>query len=561
MQRGFSLAFKAVMKLVLVATIGFAGQVVAQESHPSTNPKMVDAKDGRYSDPFKLLHDKPLSDSPTLIPQLIAKAGVLPPPYLYELARRLWATDKATAMEWFAVGKARAFYDAMRCVDTTARQGIMYLPMIAPDVVAGIEADRGEYRKAGLRALARPDVFVDAISPAWICAHGIQAINSAIQGNQNFEPNWLRPSSEWGGIRQEVRNDLTNYFIEQAQPQDDPIPMTKVTYPQLTLLAPVGPLDSHYGWLDNQHLIASVTFRDSNGKSHKRLVRFSEDGKREEVTETSGMWCAGNGVITYQTASEKLSDNIQQHITFAVGAPGKWSSFTLDLRPPLPATFGAQEFAQWVSLPTNATRQSPFDCRWETSASLSGPKNANQWIPLLPGHGAIKFDTGTAYWINSNGQEIRLPIDSSQVSLDSFRYVGWKQAYFVAPTWSRLKNRDKTLPTCVPAVYIYPGTNRVEEVCVPFDNNSKSNAVMFAPSRIGWLRATAHRNTAQGMKTGGLYLVRPTGMTEKLVESNIRSWDLSPDGCRVAFAHNSSGSSPTVLDILDLCRESKTVGS
>src|SRR5215467_2862033 len=156
----------AARRLMLVAavTVVLPGQVLAQDSHTLSHPTLVDAKESSQSDPFKLLHEKSLSESPTLIPQLIAQANVLPPPYLYELARRTWATDKATAMEWFAVGKTRAWYDAMRCVDTTARQGVMYLPMIAPDVVAGIEADREAYQKAGLRALARPDVFVDTIS-------------------------------------------------------------------------------------------------------------------------------------------------------------------------------------------------------------------------------------------------------------------------------------------------------------------------------------------------------------------------------------------------------------
>lgn len=519
------------------------------------NLRIIDPKEARRNDPFAVLHDKPLSESPMLIPQLIALANALPPPYLYELARRLWPTDSSAAMEWFAVGMARARYDAMRCVDTTSRQGIAYLPMVAPDVVKGIESDRKRFGEAGLRALARPDLFVDAVSPVWICMHGMGAINSAIQGKQLTERDWLRSSSEWEGIRQDIHKDMNKYFVEQGRPQDDPIPMTTAKFPQHTLMFPFA---AAYGWLDSQHLVTARNEKDSDGKPVKRLVVFSADGKREEIASSAGMWCAGQGVIAYQTAIEKLEDKVQR-ITLAVGLPDNWSSKTLELRYPFLDNFGAQGFGQSWSLPTNATRQSPFDCHWETNESLSGPKNVNQWFPLLPGHGAILFESipgaKSVQWVNAKGAAIKLPVDGNNVSLGSFRYLGWKDAYFVSQTWSRFTHKGKALPDCIPAAYLYPKDGRVEAACAPFDPENTSNAVMFIPSRAGWLRATAYRNTAHGMKTGGLYLIRPGGKAEKLLDSNIDTWNLSPDGCRIAIGHRADGSLSS-LDVIDLCRES-----
>ena len=93
----------------------------------------------------------------------------------------------------------------------------------------------------------------------------------------------------------------------------------------------------------------------------------------------------------------------------------------------------------------------------------------------------------------------------------------------------------------------------MEEVCVPFDINSTHNGAMFVPTRAGWLRAGGHRNTPHGLKPGGLYLTRPGGRTEKLVEVDINSWDMSPDGCKVAFGYRESGKFEETIEILDLC--------
>lgn len=331
------------------------------------------------------------------------------------------------------------------------------------------------------------------------------------------------------------------------------MPMTKKTFPRQTLLVQ---FNGSYGWLNSEHIVVATNEKDNDGKFVKRVAMFDTNGRREEVATTSGIWCAGNGVVSYQTDIEKLDGNVQR-ITLAVGNPGKWSYSSIDLRYPFLNAMGMQGFGQAWSLPANPVRQSPFDCRWEVSEKLSGPKNATQWIPLLSGDGAIQFDPPSGIqWVTARGDSTKLPVDMRYVSLESFRYIGWKRAYFVAQTWSRSWHKEKSLPSCVPAALIYPDQGRIEEVCAPFDANNTSNAVMFFPLRAGWLRATPNRNTAHGSKPGGLYLVRPDGKTEKLIETAIDSWSVSPDGCRVAYRHRRSDGGQYELDILDLCRES-----
>lgn len=534
--------------LMATVSIPYPGHAQDAADAPFAKRQLVDLNEQRRKDPFMILHDKPLSESPTLIPELMAKANNSPPAYLFELARRLWPDDKPAALEWYAVGMARARYDAMRCVDPTARQGIDFLPMIAPEVMEGIKANRKEFGEAGQRALARQDLFVDTPSPQWICTQGMAAINAAIQGKPLSEQNYFRPIAEWAAIRSEIRREFSKFFTAQSQPQDDPAPMATTQFPRVTLppefIAP-------YAWLDNEHLVAVRNEKDSEGKFIRRIVSFSADGAPTDVAKTKGIWCAGNGVVAYQAGQEDLPDK-SQRITLAIGTPGKFASQTLELRQPFLNVFGPQSLTRVSMLPANSARQSPFDCHWETNELLSGPKNATEWFPLRPGDGAIRLQDRKAQWVSAKGEVTTLPVDTRGVSLDSFRYLAWKDAYFVAPTWSRLSYRDE-MPSCMPAAFIYPKQGRIEATCAPFDVNNTSNAVMFSPSRLGWLRAAAYRNTAHGLMSAGLYLVRPDGTTEKLLNTNVHSWSLSPDGCRVAMNHSAPKSSSSVIEVLDLC--------
>lgn len=544
---------------LLLLTVTLLGWIVScggaaspdKDTSPLENFKIIDSKEARSNDPFSVLHDKPMSENKALIPQLKSTANELPPHYLYELARRLWPTDKAAALEWLAVGMARARYDALRCVDRTHVGAISVLPSIAPDVVKGAQADRAAFGEAGLRALARPDLFVDSVSPSWICNHGIATMN-AIQGKPTNEQELIRPQSEWEGLRMEVRKDLPHYFSEQDEPQDDPIPMTTARFPRTSM---PGTMVAPYGWLDSERLVAEISEKDAGGKTVKRVVMFDRHGKQSDVAATNGMWCAGNGTVTYQTGTEVLPDK-SQRIALASGMPEKWSPLTLDLRYPFLDIFGPQDFGGGWSLPSNAIRQSPFDCRWVTDEILSGPNNANQWFPLLKGDGSILFETDSGRrlvrWIDAKGKSTVLPVDADRISLSSFRYLGWENSYFVAETWSRFSRKEKELSYCVPGAKIYPKDGRVEEVCAPFDMANTANAVMFHPTKIGWLRGTVYRNTPHGVKTGGIYLIRPNGKVEKLVDGQLENWSVSPDGCRTAFALRPSEGRGW-LEVIDLC--------
>lgn len=183
-------------------------------------------------DPFSLLHASPVAESHIWIPQLLARVNKVPPQYIYELARRLWATDKPSAMEWLAVGMARARFDSLRCVDKSAGQGIAFLSLIAPDVMTGIKENRKAFSAAGKRALSRSDLYAEAVSPMWICSHGIKNIAASLEGKITSESDWLKPPTEWASLKREVSADLGRYFDAQAKLPDEPAPSNMETLPR-----------------------------------------------------------------------------------------------------------------------------------------------------------------------------------------------------------------------------------------------------------------------------------------------------------------------------------------
>ena len=276
------------------------------------NVHIPDANETRGNDPFSILHGKPLSENTVLVQQLSANANVLTPQYIYELARRLWTNDRPKAMEWLAVGMARARYDALRCIDKSAQQGIAFLPAIAPDVVAGTKEDRKGFSEAGRRALGKPNLYGDGISPIWICSHGIEMINAAVQGKPSVDSEWIRPASEWGSLRNEVSKDLTRYFDEQGNLPNDPTPSNKE---QLRTIVPIengvaiSNADTTFGknglfkiGIDSKKIfvkdgliqpdgkiVVAVNLSDKNYKESIALVRVKPDGTLDDQFGTDGI--------------------------------------------------------------------------------------------------------------------------------------------------------------------------------------------------------------------------------------------------------------------------------
>ncbi|MCG8511212.1 MAG: hypothetical protein MI741_18495 [Rhodospirillales bacterium] len=189
--------------------------------------------------------------------------------------------------------------------------------------------------------------------------------------------------------------------------------------------------------------------------------------------------------------------------------------------------------------------------------------------PLRPGHGVISEKSrgvdGIYYdfhWHADDGSNRVIELTSEEhgrpefaaAEVDHYRlkFAPFENAYFVA---SR-----KTHGNCRQAWWIRPGPV-LEETCL-FEGWVRQK---HTPTKVGFLWAgTAHSYDPDAfypyIKTDGLYLTHKKSFL-KIVGGTVGSYDVSPDGCRVAFKHYwgkqaspfSENWPPGVLKIVDLC--------
>src|SRR5205085_11664757 len=214
-------AFEALGELAAQAKPA-APSVNVQQSGRVTNVAIAGPAIDVPRQVYAQIRQLPPSEDAAVIAWTKRHADQLPPVFLLEAARRQWTTDHAGAFEWYALGSLRARYDALRCTDRSAAQGIYALSGAAPEVTQAIDAERDAYREAGLRALAREDLFAGRASPWWICSHGMAAMNAALSKRPLPQSQWLAAESEWPAMREKLRTDMARYYVEQAKPQDDP---------------------------------------------------------------------------------------------------------------------------------------------------------------------------------------------------------------------------------------------------------------------------------------------------------------------------------------------------
>lgn len=159
-----------------------------------------------YSDHLKELHERPMSESAAVIEELSKDPIKLRPPYHYELARRLWPTDKAEAFKWYFVGRLRAHYAAQRCNDRSAHGGPRLLTLIAPEVAKGIGIHTDLLEDAAEKALELETQFPADTDPYWICLHGLKAATAALKNAPLTD--YATPQDTWPETREKIRAGL-----------------------------------------------------------------------------------------------------------------------------------------------------------------------------------------------------------------------------------------------------------------------------------------------------------------------------------------------------------------
>jgi len=530
------------------------------------NIQSIDPDLAKQAQDLASLQRIPTNQNATVVPWLIANSVGLSPPFLLELARRLWDMDRRNdAFEWYALAFVRARYDSGRCVDPTAQQPM--LPPIAVNVARGIAQYRSAFGEAGLRAIARPDAFSGTASPWWVCSRGMAAIKAGLENRSIEQSEWLKPRNDWDLLRTNITRDLTAFFTEQGKPQDDPIPMSKTAYKTTTI--GVGDYND-FVWLDEQRLIFGEWSHDGSSRSLTTILRqWRMAAPIEEVARFTGPWCAGKGVVAY-IVNHGGQNGKPRQVTFAVGEPGKTTENVVQFESYARYAKLMHDDSRGKSFSTDPKRQSPFDCRWVTSNILTGDRNDTEWIPLLPGDGFLSFNApngGPAdritYYSKETSAPMALPIPARDVAPHAVRYFDYKRAYFISPSgirWEQVKDSK-----CVSVWWFFPEDARTEEICVPVDA-ANMNFPTYWPSRAGILRVVSRRRTPHGEKPGGIYLTAAEDRIEKLFEGRVRAVSVSPEGCRVAVdtypeTPSFGASANTALAVIDLCTVDQRPGA
>ena len=107
------------------------------------------------------------------------------------------------------MGHKGARYDAIRFRDHTVRQGVLALPIIAPDVQKALFTNKGQAHSAAMMALVIEVKFQIAILPLWVFQNGIQSTGAALEGKtSSIFDEIVVPASEWKILRDKVREAL-----------------------------------------------------------------------------------------------------------------------------------------------------------------------------------------------------------------------------------------------------------------------------------------------------------------------------------------------------------------
>jgi hypothetical protein len=507
---------------------------------------------------FDALQEIPAAQNTDVVRSLISDSGHLPPIFLYEIARRLWEMDRRDeAFEWFAVAVLRSAYDSGRCVDISGMLANMMLPRIAGKVWIGTRQSALAYGAAGLRALARPDVFSDAVSPWWVCAKSDQAIKARREKRSIEQSDWLRPKDQWERLQVAIRAEFTKVFTASGKPEGDPVPKPKKPYK----ITNVGVAEvSRFVWLDEQRLLFAEL------RPTLILRQWKADAPEQELAQFKGPWCAGRGVMSFRVKSEPGSGKSLRE-TFVVGEPGKTAEQVVEFESQPKYAEIMHIDPPWTSV-ADPRRQSPFDCRWVKSDFLSGPNKDANWLPLLPGHGFLSFPGPVGqrpdkilHYRTENSSPTELPISAKDVAANGVQYFPFKNAYFI----SRRAEFKEPIQgqACLPVWWFFPEQVRTEEVCVPIDGVNVS-APAFWPSRVGMLRVIKSRSVPYNeSQPGGIYLTSPDGRVEKIFESggNIAAVAVSPEGCRIAIRSVRTAPWSHSFDVMDLCAQDRSPGA
>lgn len=149
--------------------------------------------------------------------QLFEARDTIPAGMLFEAARRYASFDEEQAVYVFFLARARTFYDALRCVDSTALNAIEIITDMSGQEMAALLnittdgntiAHTERMQRALARVLASNEISTSEFSPWWICSGSDTAYFAAVNNAEMPEAEWLKNRSLWPGIEEQVRRNI-----------------------------------------------------------------------------------------------------------------------------------------------------------------------------------------------------------------------------------------------------------------------------------------------------------------------------------------------------------------
>ena len=184
------------------------GQALVQAATKGS-AAVISVSSDQYRKIFETFHNIPLEKSVKTAEALEKVIHEFPSYFIYELARRKGWSDKEEGAVWFWVGAIRLRYDVLRCVDSTAQNGMRTVTQVVQDTL-------GEYFKTGAQrapaiieaAFLKESKFPLDTDPSWLCSHGARVTNMLLKrhlgGEEVPTEDIIKPKDEWPAIHDEA---------------------------------------------------------------------------------------------------------------------------------------------------------------------------------------------------------------------------------------------------------------------------------------------------------------------------------------------------------------------
>ncbi|OHC73611.1 MAG: hypothetical protein A3G18_00815 [Rhodospirillales bacterium RIFCSPLOWO2_12_FULL_58_28] len=184
---------------------------------------------GNLNEAFKLIQSVPFAvdeKNERLAEWVLANQERLNALFLTDLSGRVFLRDRVEGLKWHFVSRMWASYDAARCTDSTASQGLSVLGGFAKDVSSYVYKHRvkgaEEISSAMAAAVAWEKDHPSPASPLWICRHGMSAYRAAVDKTPLPPEKMLYPKEEWPAIRERKQGDWAKMATLKITTDDNP---------------------------------------------------------------------------------------------------------------------------------------------------------------------------------------------------------------------------------------------------------------------------------------------------------------------------------------------------